>query len=233
MSVEALAIALHHSRASGVAKLVLLGIANHHGDGGAWPSIATLARYANASERTVQRAITDLVELGEISVETQAGGTWTTKPQYRTNRFEMALGCPPDCDRTTAHRTIQEPDPGVTPMSPLHGPGVTRMSPLGVTPMSPEPSLEPLPPQPPAATAAGGACRRHPEPRPNCRTCGTTPRQLAQTRQAEAAERRRARDRAAAIEAQRQREAFLATQPTPQELKLREAVRRALRGAAT
>lgn len=80
---------LKFSKAKGRAKLVLLGIANHQGDEGAWPSIATLAQYANASERSVKRDIQDLINLGELSVEINAapmGG------QYRTNRYWVLVG---------------------------------------------------------------------------------------------------------------------------------------------
>ncbi len=69
MSVEMISLVLNNSRADGRAKLVLIGIANHHGDNGAWPSIATLARYANASERSIKRDLQYLQEIGEISVE--------------------------------------------------------------------------------------------------------------------------------------------------------------------
>jgi len=77
-------LVLNHSKATGRAKLVLLGIANHFGDNGAWPSISTLARYANASERSVKRDIQELVELGELTVEVNCapiGG------QYKTNLY--------------------------------------------------------------------------------------------------------------------------------------------------
>jgi hypothetical protein len=84
MSIEAMNLVLNHSKATGRAKLVLLGIANHFGDNGAWPSISTLARYANASERSVKRDIQELVELGELTVEVNSapmGG------QYKTNLY--------------------------------------------------------------------------------------------------------------------------------------------------
>ena len=84
MSIEAMNLVLNYSKATGRAKLVLLGIANHFGDNGAWPSISTLARYANASERSVKRDIQELVELGELSVEVNCapmGG------QYKTNLY--------------------------------------------------------------------------------------------------------------------------------------------------
>jgi hypothetical protein len=67
---------------------VLLGIANHLGDQGAWPSISTLARYANASERSVKRDIQELVELGELRVELQNA---PTRGQYKTNLYWLTI----------------------------------------------------------------------------------------------------------------------------------------------
>lgn len=84
MSIEAMNLVLNHSKATGRAKLVLLGIANHFGDNGAWPSIETLARYANASERSVKRDIQELVELGELTVEVNSA---PMKSQYKTNLY--------------------------------------------------------------------------------------------------------------------------------------------------
>ena len=88
MSVEMISLVLNNSRAEGRAKLVLIGIANHHGDNGAWPSIATLARYANSSERSIKRDLQYLQELGEITVEINGsdfGG------QYKTNKYWIIL----------------------------------------------------------------------------------------------------------------------------------------------
>jgi hypothetical protein len=88
MSVEVMSLVLNHSKATGRAKIVLLGIANHQGDEGSWPSIATLARYANASERSVKRDLKDLVELGELKIDVQAapiGG------QYKTNLYWVTI----------------------------------------------------------------------------------------------------------------------------------------------
>jgi hypothetical protein len=89
MSIEAVSLVLNNSKATGRAKLVLLGIANHLGDHGAWPSISTLARYANASERSVKRDIQELVELGELKVELQNA---PTKTQYKTNLYWITIG---------------------------------------------------------------------------------------------------------------------------------------------
>lgn len=133
-----MAIVLHHCTHSGTAKLVALGIANHDGDGGAWPSIATLAKYASVSERQVQRALRDLEADGVIEVAPQGGGTHKTPDMYRPNLYRLTLSCPPECDRTAQHKVR-----GDTHVTPQPGSGVTPTSPLGVTPMSPEPSLEP------------------------------------------------------------------------------------------
>lgn len=144
MSVEAIALVLHHSQADGSDKLVLIGIANHHGDEGAWPSIDTLAKYANRSRRAVQASVSRLVELGELEVEVNEGGTHHTDPRRRPNRYRILIVCPGDCDRSMNHRS------GVQPTTPLDDHGVQSSasrgaadSTLGVQPTAPEPSLEP------------------------------------------------------------------------------------------
>jgi hypothetical protein len=144
MSVEAIATVLHHSRATKTAKLVLVGIANHEGDGGAFPSVATLAKYGGCSERQVQRYIAALVELGELRVLAQAGGSSDARRDRRPNLYRVLVRCPDWCDGTTQHRrrgdTSDTPKPdGVTSMTQR---GDTDDA-NGVTPMSPEPSLEP------------------------------------------------------------------------------------------
>lgn len=145
MSVEALATALHHSRATGTAKLVLIGIANHDGDGGSWPSIATLAKYAGVDPRNVQAALKKLEALHEIKRHIQTGGDHRTASHMRPNRYQFLLRCPSDCDGSSAHRTHRERQPelpvdelstGVMPASP----GDASVTP-GVMPASPEPSL--------------------------------------------------------------------------------------------
>jgi len=105
LSIESISIALHHSRATGAAKLVLIGIANHDGDGGAWPSVATLAKYAGVTERNVQKAVDRLETLHEVRRYVQAGGDHRVAEHRRPNRYQFLLSCPPDCDRTSKHRT--------------------------------------------------------------------------------------------------------------------------------
>lgn len=130
MSAEAVTVVLHHSTAEGTAKLVLWGIANHHSDSGAWPSISTLAKYAAVSERRVQQIVRDLVASGEIAIEEQGG---LGQHQYKTNRYFILLQCPEDCDGSLQHKT------GVKS-------GAVRgeiQSQSGVKPVSPEPNKEP------------------------------------------------------------------------------------------
>jgi hypothetical protein len=137
MSAEAVTVVLHHSRAEGTAKLVLWGIANHHSDAGAWPSIATLAKYAAVSERRVQQIIRELSDLGEIAIEEQGG---LGQRQYKTNRYHILIQCPSDCDGSLNHKTgVKSGALGVQPVSFR---GETQGQ-SGVKPVSPEPNREP------------------------------------------------------------------------------------------
>lgn len=98
-----MAACLHHSKASGSDKLVLLGIANHDGDGGAWPSVTTLAKYANISERSVQKCIEKLIALNEITRHINKGGNANTRGDRRPNRYDILVRCPKECDGSTRH----------------------------------------------------------------------------------------------------------------------------------
>jgi hypothetical protein len=99
--MEVMINVLYHSKASATDKVVLLGIANHHGDGGAWPSLETLGRYANVSERQVSRSIKALEALGELSIDHNRG---LNVGRNKTNRYWINLTCPPECDGTMNHR---------------------------------------------------------------------------------------------------------------------------------
>ena len=189
MTVERMAVVLHHSKLKGTAKLVLLGIANHDGDGGSWPTVDTLATYANASPRSVQRALQEAEAAGELEVHHNDGGTHHTRPDRRPNRYVITVACPPDCDGSVNHRRARSAPTDWEYKSPeqvnaealaepdtLHHHGVTRVSPRepersdasdtpqsergdasvanGVTPVSPEPSLNP--PTTPQIAPQGG-----------------------------------------------------------------------------
>lgn len=144
MSNEAMAIALNHSQAKGTDRLVLLGIANHDGDGGSWPSLETLRKYAgNVDERTVRRSLRSLEALGEVRVDQNGGGLRTTRNDRRPNLYHFLLTCPEGCDRSRNHRshdrapTSARPSDGGTPVSERGDVGVRN----GGTPTSPEPVL--------------------------------------------------------------------------------------------
>ena len=145
-----MAIVLHHSKAEPLHKLILLGIANHDGDGGAFPSVATLAKYANVSERTLYRALGEMRANGDVVVHSRSGGTRTCDPRHRPNLYEIPLTCPPDCDRTKHHRTVDNSHPDLTTVSGRDGydltestlrPDRTDLRPDST--LADEPSLEP------------------------------------------------------------------------------------------
>ncbi len=75
MSVQAIVWVLEFSEARLGQRLALLSIANHaKADGtGAWPSVATIAREAKMSHRQVQNVLRELVTLGELEIERNAG----------------------------------------------------------------------------------------------------------------------------------------------------------------
>ena len=87
MSIESVAACLNVQGLRPVTKLVLLGIANHDGDGGSWPAVSTLARYAGVSERTVQRCLRELEQAGHITTLHQAGGGESLRADCRPNRY--------------------------------------------------------------------------------------------------------------------------------------------------
>jgi hypothetical protein len=129
MSIESIAIALHHSKAQGTAKLVLLGIANHDGDGGAWPSMGTLRKYAGGiDKRAVQRAVDRLEGLGEVRRIIQKGGDHSIADWERPNLYRFLLHCPSDCDRTSQHRTRRSVELALVPDFPQ---GVVETPPGG------------------------------------------------------------------------------------------------------
>jgi hypothetical protein len=137
VSVETMAIALHHSRATGTAKLILLGIANHDGDGGAYPSLRTLAKYGGCNVRNARKALERLVALGEVRVFVQAGGLPDWDDHLRPNRYEVLLMCPPACDRTKNHRMPREDRLWTDPRSESTGGSVaTGGPPVGSDPLT-------------------------------------------------------------------------------------------------
>lgn len=125
MSIESVARALQIPEMNPTAKLILIGIANHDGDGGAWPSVATLARYACVSERSVQGWLHTMESTGIISREINAGGDSRTRDDRRPNRYTIHWGI----------------STGVNPVAPRDEERGEAGRADGVKPVSPEPSL--------------------------------------------------------------------------------------------
>ncbi|MFG1834253.1 helix-turn-helix domain-containing protein [Micromonospora chersina] len=90
-------------------RAVAIAIAAHaNHEGNAWPSVATLAEYVGCSERTVQRCLAKLVQLGRLVVSKVAGIATRVYRLVHTNR------------RTTAAAGVTEKPAGVT-HSPVGG----------------------------------------------------------------------------------------------------------------
>jgi hypothetical protein len=128
MSIEIMNAVWRHSKADGRARLVLLAIADHQGEIGAWPSLATLAKMVNASERSVQRDIDYLQQIGELEVHYQQAPTRT---HYKSNLYFVKL-----TGVTELPTGVTNTDRGVTNTAT----GVTA----GVVQSLIEPLLEPL-----------------------------------------------------------------------------------------
>lgn len=173
MSIRSSSLVWDHSRAKGTALLVLLVIADHDGEGGAWPSIGTIARAARVSESTARRAIRELEQLGELRVELRGGGTHSTPDRVRPNRYVItipppeqpypssgstppspppyspaALGLEP-VDNSAAKPVDNTPVTGDTPVMGDRGTPCTGDRGTPVTAVTPEPSLEPSTEPPP------------------------------------------------------------------------------------
>jgi hypothetical protein len=176
MSSASTPLVWYHSASEGSARLVLLAIADHDGEGGSWPSVATLARMAGVSESTVVRARRTLVALGELEVHEQQGGNLATADHLRPNRYEINLACPDWCDGSARHAcricggkgqhkaecAATDPDApialstGVSPVTPPPlSTGVSPVTPHPVSLVTPEPPNEApttSPTPPPIAT---------------------------------------------------------------------------------
>ena len=106
MSAEAMSAVLHHSTATGTAKVILLAIAWHtHAapELGCYPSQETLAKYSNVSIRTVRRALNELEAMDELEIVRHGGIAAGSSP---TNRYFIRTDCPEWCDNTLWHRDL-------------------------------------------------------------------------------------------------------------------------------
>lgn len=116
MSIQAIAWVLEESESEGLARLVLLAVANHADAQGwnAWPSVAQIGVEARVSRRTVFRAIEELVELGELSITHSGGGRGLTS-HYHLPKLPQKR-----CQADTV-----SPENGVKRVSPVSKNGAT------------------------------------------------------------------------------------------------------------
>lgn len=126
MSIERMAWALNleDDQLTPTDKLILIGIANHDGDGGAWPSMGTLARYAGCTRRTARKSVRQLEERGHIEVHVQEGGTHQTPKAERPNLYTFPGGVRGDRGSgeggsvgTGGGRSVGTPEPSSEPSS--------------------------------------------------------------------------------------------------------------------
>ncbi|MBL5972445.1 MAG: helix-turn-helix domain-containing protein [Candidatus Leucobacter sulfamidivorax] len=109
MSNASQGIAWAHTQApTKAAKLILLKIADMDGDGGAWPSMDTLADAGMCSREGARQLVRQLEALGEIRTHLNEGGGLRTQKHMRTNRYEFLLRCPWHCDGTASHRDLRD-----------------------------------------------------------------------------------------------------------------------------
>lgn len=132
MAVQVMGEALRTTGVTSTEKLVLIGLADHanHDGTGAWPSVATLAEYADVTERTVQRCLRSLEDKGLIQKGDQRH-VQHVRADKRPTVYDVTL------DRGDVYVAPQLD--GVTPVSERGDTSVAD----GVTPVSPKPSLEP------------------------------------------------------------------------------------------
>lgn len=99
-----------HSQSTLADRLVLLAIADHANHDGldAYPSIDHLARKAKVSRATVQRALTRLVELGELQIEHGSGRGHTSRYRVLTEGPQIEALSPVRASSTQIKGLIYE-----------------------------------------------------------------------------------------------------------------------------
>jgi hypothetical protein len=90
MSIRVMSDVWDLSESTGSARLVLLAIADScdHDGTNAWPAIETIAKKTKVSRSTVQRAVKDLVGLGELRV---VPGPSHIRSDRRPNGYEISF----------------------------------------------------------------------------------------------------------------------------------------------
>jgi pyocin large subunit-like protein len=146
-------------------RAVAIAIAAHaNHEGNAWPSVATLAEYVGCSERTVQRCLAKLVQLGRLVVSKVAGiATRVYRLVHTNRRTTPAVGVtgqpagvthsPAGGDSQRVTRSTEDQSKGDAPVS---APGWRRFLPTSRrAPMSAGTDWRPRP----AVQNAGGGGR--------------------------------------------------------------------------
>lgn len=84
---------LKHSTTTGTDRLVLLSLANHANENGqCWPSVRTIAREANVTERAVQRSLASMRKDKLIITEFQAAPDKRIPDRFRPNLYRIVRG---------------------------------------------------------------------------------------------------------------------------------------------
>lgn len=123
------------------ARLVMLALADRADDNGfAWPSVDDLAERTKLSPRAVQKAIANLVEIGELEVENGGG-------RHRSNRYRIVPkprtsdGVTDEKPRTSDGVSTQE-TPNSAPETPNFETETPNNTPGNPVQSSPEPPIE-------------------------------------------------------------------------------------------
>ena len=120
MSIRVMSDVWDLSESTGSARLVLLAIADScdHDGTNAWPAVETIAKKTKVSRSTVQRAIKELVALGELRV---VPGPVHIRSDHRPNGYEVSFSrgfnlTPRDATecQSDTHGVSSEPPRGVT-----------------------------------------------------------------------------------------------------------------------
>lgn len=156
MSVRVMSWVFEHSESTGNDRLILLAIADRCDDdgGNCWKSTERLGLKARVSKRTAQRCIDHLVEMGELMVTLRPGTTSVLSVVMEGRQLDAPRG------------------DSLTPRQVVTGDTVVAG---GASPVTPDTSIHPNTPQPPADAGAGSPdhCDRHSRHRRSCSECRT------------------------------------------------------------
>lgn len=163
MSIAVMNWVWQHSPTSGNQRLVLLALADacsRDDGGGCWPAVATVARKANITPRSVRRVIAELVAAGHLVVNRGAG-------PRGTNGYSLVLQKPVRNELEPVYESVETVDNSFDPGQDVSPDDLSGLTPAtargdtgvrgGVTQVSSDPPKNhqesPPPPRPLAAAA--------------------------------------------------------------------------------